>query len=318
MIESIKKKKTLVNIGIGILFLIIFGVSYAKVLRVFEAETEQREVEFSEAEDLETESVDIQIRLNTFDALKGDLFLRVNPDYRGTLVGIDNTLARSLRLYLKNSQGRQEFELKAGTGKLEPVLVVTQIDSGLSIHYPFDEYKASLKAYVYDPEIWKNQKKETYVPITVEFKSFITEFEVESKRINAEENQRVLELEFTIRRTKTAKFFSIFVMSAIGLITLVMLSVLYSVIINKRKAEMGTFAFMSAMIFALPALRNSQPGVPPIGALCDYLVFFWAEGTAAICLIVLVTVWFFRKPEEKDIYQPIPKEKELEGKQTNT
>jgi hypothetical protein len=30
------------------------------------------------------------------------------------------------------------------------------------------------------------------------------------------------------------------------------------------------------MIFALPAIRNVQPGSPPIGCTADYLGFFWA------------------------------------------
>ncbi|KAI8926398.1 hypothetical protein BC831DRAFT_229063 [Entophlyctis helioformis] len=34
-------------------------------------------------------------------------------------------------------------------------------------------------------------------------------------------------------------------------------------------------AVATALLFALPALRNSQPGAPPIGCTADVAGFFW-------------------------------------------
>jgi len=37
-----------------------------------------------------------------------------------------------------------------------------------------------------------------------------------------------------------------------------------------------------SLIFGLPALRNIQPGVPPIGGFSDFLSFLWAEMMVSI------------------------------------
>lgn len=50
-----------------------------------------------------------------------------------------------------------------------------------------------------------------------------------------------------------------------------------SVWIRHRKVEPPTIAVNAALLFALPALRNTQPGVPPVGALIDVCGFFWNE-----------------------------------------
>jgi hypothetical protein len=55
------------------------------------------------------------------------------------------------------------------------------------------------------------------------------------------------------------------------------------------------FTFMTALLFALPAVRNLQPYVPPIGGLTDFLSFFWAEALVAGSLSTVVFCWLFRK-----------------------
>jgi hypothetical protein len=58
------------------------------------------------------------------------------------------------------------------------------------------------------------------------------------------------------------------------------------------------FTLIAGMLFALPAVRNLQPGVPPLGGLSDFLSFFWAESLVAISLPILFFVWLtrYKKP----------------------
>jgi len=50
-----------------------------------------------------------------------------------------------------------------------------------------------------------------------------------------------------------------------------------------------------ALIFALPALRNVQPGVPQVGAYCDVVGFFWNVGLVAMAAVAISSVWLVRK-----------------------
>src|SRR6185437_14931326 len=61
-----------------------------------------------------------------------------------------------------------------------------------------------------------------------------------------------------------------------------------------RKIEISMFSFLGALLFAFPALRNSQPGTPPIGTMSDFIAFFWAEVIIALSLLSVVLRWIIR------------------------
>ena len=54
-------------------------------------------------------------------------------------------------------------------------------------------------------------------------------------------------------------------------------------------------------IFGLPALRNAQPGVPPLGAISDYISFIWAENIAAFSAIIIMWTWLVRSRHKENV-----------------
>jgi hypothetical protein len=48
------------------------------------------------------------------------------------------------------------------------------------------------------------------------------------------------------------------------------------------------------LIFGLPALRNIQPGVPPVAAIVDYVTFIWAELIVASSAVISISTWLLR------------------------
>lgn len=49
-----------------------------------------------------------------------------------------------------------------------------------------------------------------------------------------------------------------------------------SVWFRERKDELPLIAISTALLFALPNVRNSQPGIPPlVGTTSDMVGFFW-------------------------------------------
>jgi hypothetical protein len=53
-----------------------------------------------------------------------------------------------------------------------------------------------------------------------------------------------------------------------------------------------------SLIFGLPALRNVQPGVPPVGAFGDYVSFIWAEIIVGLSAVIIIWTWLLRSGEE--------------------
>ncbi|HST11320.1 MAG TPA: DUF4436 family protein [Terriglobales bacterium] len=71
-------------------------------------------------------------------------------------------------------------------------------------------------------------------------------------------------------------------------------------IIASKKMELLPISMSIALIFGLPALRNIQPGVPPVGVLGDYFSFIWAELFVASAAIIGAFTWVFRSEIESN------------------
>jgi Domain of unknown function (DUF4436) len=61
-----------------------------------------------------------------------------------------------------------------------------------------------------------------------------------------------------------------------------------------EKTDLLPLSVSITLIFGLPALRNIQPGVPPVGAIVDYLAFIWAELIVATSAIIIMWTWLLR------------------------
>jgi Domain of unknown function (DUF4436) len=90
---------------------------------------------------------------------------------------------------------------------------------------------------------------------------------------------------------------------SVSLIVMCMMSVLamslFAMVIRwstmaAQKTDLLPLAVSISLIFGLPALRNIQPGVPPVGAIVDYIAFIWAELMVAASAVIIVWTWLLR------------------------
>jgi hypothetical protein len=77
-------------------------------------------------------------------------------------------------------------------------------------------------------------------------------------------------------------------------LSLLILALAASIYLRDRKVEPPTIAFVTGMLFALPAVRNVQPGVPGIGSTADVVGFFWNMMMVALAAALLL-VNYIRK-----------------------
>ena len=78
------------------------------------------------------------------------------------------------------------------------------------------------------------------------------------------------------------------------------LAMVTKVIVTGKKMELLLLSVSIALIFGLPALRNIQPGVPPVGVLGDYFSFIWAELFVTSAAIIAAFTWVFRSEIESN------------------
>jgi Domain of unknown function (DUF4436) len=134
---------------------------------------------------------------------------------------------------------------------------------------------------------------EEEVPLAVDFYGSIPGMKIEAAKSDDSDDDYV-GIDMKIGRSSTVVFFSLFITFLMWGATIVVVLLVLSVLLRGRKIEVGMFSFLSALIFALVAVRNSQPGVPPIGVFSDFIAFFWAEVILALCLLTLVFTWLLR------------------------
>jgi len=135
--------------------------------------------------------------------------------------------------------------------------------------------------------------EEEEVPIAVDFHGSIPGMKIEAAK-SSDSDDDYVGIDMKIGRSATVIFFSLFITFLMWGATIVVVLLVLSVILRGRKIEVGMFSFLSALLFALVAVRNSQPGVPPIGVFSDFISFFWAEVILALCLLTLVFTWLLR------------------------
>jgi uncharacterized protein DUF4436 len=87
---------------------------------------------------------------------------------------------------------------------------------------------------------------------------------------------------------------SLIVMLMMTVLSMSLLAMAVRAAMAREKTDLLPLSVSISLIFGLPALRNIQPGVPPVGALVDYVTFIWAELIVAASAVIIVWTWLLR------------------------
>lgn len=329
MSEKVKAK----DIIITIVVLIVFAISLVVVLNIYQNEGEKRSASISDIGEKDPNHIEVDVKLVSIDPNKGDIVARLEFLPKGHFTTDEgSTVARDLKLFVNSANGKQELDFQKGK-RMNPMEVVINMYDGLVTDYPFDKHSAYLQIYFTPgkqtgtekekpkaeasakpaeaaptPEssaAGEEQKKEgekkteaaekseDIVPIGVDFVGSIPGFKIEAAKAKDTDEDEV-GIDMTISRASTTKFFSLFVTVMMWGLTIAVLLLTLSCVLRGRKVELAMFSFTAALLFAFAAVRNAQPGTPPIGTYSDFISFFWAEVIIALCLVVLVFTWLLR------------------------
>ncbi|HBB98284.1 MAG TPA: hypothetical protein DC054_23115 [Blastocatellia bacterium] len=326
MAERIKVKDIIITVAV----IIVFAVALVLVLNIYKNEGEKRSASISDIGEKDPNHIEVDVKLVSIDPNKGDVVARMEFLPKGHFTTDEGaTLARDLKLFVNSANGKQELEFSKGK-RMNPMEVVVNMYDGLVTDYPFDKHSAYLEFYFLPgkesakgekkteapkspeatatpaPASGEEQKKEEgenkpaatekdedIIPIGVDFVGSITGFKIDATKAK-DSDEDLVGIDMTITRASTTKFFSLFVMVMMWGLTISVLLLTMSVVLRGRKVELAMFSFTAALLFAFAAVRNAQPGTPPIGTYSDFISFFWAEVIIALCLVVLVFTWLLR------------------------
>ncbi|KAJ9088579.1 hypothetical protein DSO57_1021608 [Entomophthora muscae] len=132
--------------------------------------------------------------------------------------------------------------------------------------YPFDEYMFKSSMSATDA---KGQPLIISFDIDIEDRDFI----IGSQK--SEYRGGVLNIEYTFQRRGTVKYMCLIIFALIWLLSLAMINIAIDTAIYRRDTPPLLILSGFQIIFALPTLRESQPGIPDFGCILDLIGFFW-------------------------------------------
>jgi hypothetical protein len=224
------------------------------------------------------------------------------------------TPAADLKLLVNNVGAEQEFTFERGR-RMNPVEVVFPLNGNLN-RYPFDRYRTTLSLLMVRPEANGEAptsedsrkvengrggretpfgavavEKTLPVPLSVSLLAAIPGMKF-SGRIDRTESVQLKAIDLNVRRTNNVIMVSILISATmIGFAVSLLFIVLHLVGSSWQESSLVPLSLSVALIFGLPALRNAQPGVPPIGAFCDFISFIWAELIVAVSGLMFAWRW---------------------------
>jgi hypothetical protein len=286
------KVRRVLELTIPLLILFSAAIAYYPVLRLYHSEAERTKTPLVAGDAEHPDHLTVQASVLAVDPAKNEMSVRLQFEPQGALVAGDKfSLTRDLTLYVDCASGSQERVFKKGK-PMSPTDVTIGLYDGFPTEYPFDTYEADLDVLVSSSTKQGDESAES-IPVVTELTTNVPGFRVQPK-VDPKSLDGGAFVSIDVARSATTVFFAVFVMIAMWLLALSVLSWALAVLIRGRRIEATLFGWVGAMLFAFPALRNAVPGAPPIGCMSDFVAFFWAEGIVMFSLVVLVYCYLSR------------------------
>jgi hypothetical protein len=224
------------------------------------------------------------------------------------------TPAVDFKLFTNNVRSQQQFDFPKGK-RMNRIEAVFPLNGELN-KYPFDHYGTTLWFLITTParksqpqaakvpESAEQQalqgdqlaigatalQQSTAVPLTITLSAATPGIKFEGS-VSRESSRKVTGIELRLRRADNVIAVSILLMTLMGGLAISLLAMVFKATTSGPKVDLVPLSICISLIFGLPALRNVQPGVPPVGAFGDYVSFIWAEIIVGLSAIIIIWKW---------------------------
>jgi hypothetical protein len=309
-------------------------VLYVAVLFYNLNESDRRSLQLQQ-ESPTADSVHLILEIVNVDVAREEITARMRVRLAGKIAKDEFTPAVNLGLLVNAVQGQQRFELERGE-RVIPIKVVFSLRGEPNL-YPFDTYETTLAflatkpgqavkppppaAPAKSPSFLKHLKKageketsekpasldalvgktelasRTPVPVSFDLSASIPGFKFEGEVVKSG-HEEVTRIQLNLRRANNVIATSMGIQLMMICLALSMLAMVLFGTMRGRGAAIDPLYIAPVLIFGLPALRDTQPSVPPLGAFSDYISYLWAEYIVAACTIIAIWTWIARHRSE--------------------
>ena len=297
-----------------LIFLLVLAFYSAVVFRGL-TESTRRSLLLRDETDA-ADRVSISIVVTNANPATHELTAQVSFRLSGNIAKDEVTPAVDLHLLLNNFRGEQEFDF-AKDKRMNRIEAVFPINGDLN-KYPLDRYDTTVRLLMTTParnapaevpKIPASITQHTHptdelavsptallqnapVALSISLSASVPGIRFEGN-VSRGSSQEPTGIVLHLTRATNVIALSFFVMLMMTALSMSLLAMA----IRARTAEKTDLLPLSVsitLIFGLPALRNIQPGVPPVGALVDYVTFIWAELIVAASAVIIMWTWLLR------------------------
>ncbi|WP_157900672.1 DUF4436 family protein [Mycobacterium rhizamassiliense] len=218
---------------------------------------------------------DIQKISPTDDQLVVDL--EFEPKGRFAQDGV--FLAKNVRVVAVGGAGLVDESFAAG-GLMTSQTLPVALSSGDVSQYPFDSYSALFSVRILTPD-------GAPVPTVLLAGGSVHGYSIDIGNPPREPNEGN-DLTISVGRAPSTWIFAVFIVLLMWALTILAVLLTANQIRSDKPVD-GTFiSFLGVLLFSFSAVRNSMPNAPAVGALTDYLSFFWCELVLGLCLVAML------------------------------
>jgi len=229
--------------------------------------------------------IEVNARVLEVQPVAGTQQVRLTVTPHGSFANRDGSLKQTINL---DADGYVGGSINLTGGEIPPpVQLVLDLDGDLS-QYPFDSYSSALEVRLSrvtkNPDGSGSIKTDEPVPMHLAVSAKQHDWAVTSSHGESWEDGAV-SVELGASRGGAMRAFALFELAVMIALACIAVAMTYTTLITGRALEFSMFVWLGAMLFALPAVRNTMPGVPGVGTVLDYAGFFWCLIAVAACLI---------------------------------
>jgi hypothetical protein len=223
----------------------------------------------------------VRIHANLEKMVPGDdqLVVRLEFEPRGRFAQDGVFLAQRIRLVAVGGAGLVDESFAAG-GVMTPRTLPVALEGGDVSQYPFDSYSALFAVRVLTGD-------GAAIPSVLVADGSIHGYSVDIANPTRELNGGN-DLTVSVARGPATWLFAVFIMVLMWAVTVLALSLSAKLIRTSAVIDTPLISLVGVLLFAFTALRNSMPNAPALGALADYLSYFWCEVALGLGLVALL------------------------------
>jgi hypothetical protein len=232
--------------------------------------------------------LNIYVSMTSMDPVREELF--VHLDF-ATIAGPHGTHypgvpPRDMVVHVGDGSSVQDIALQAQR-YAAPVTLRISLRGSVG-NYPFDLYDGHMSVSA------SGTADDAPQPVCLTVWPVLSDWTTGTERSAADATGVALDIH--ISRPTPFIVVAIAVYAAMALVGLSGLTIGALVFLGLRRIDATLIGALSAMVFAVPALRGALPGIPPLGGHADVLVFVWVELAVIIGLTLFVITWARRGP----------------------